>query len=514
MLYRRFVSHFLAGTSIVALTVSSFFVTPTAATPKDETTKVEFERETALVEIVVPDRKAVEDLVVKGFDLTGYVSDRNGQLEVQAVVTEADIEMLKLKGYKVTVIQTGEEGKKLLRQQEQTDKQKRQLAQQADNVKVFRADYFKNHSGLFLYLEVKSSAGPNTTMTAEWIDGKGNKQTVTMTRKIDAGEYLYHYVLMDIESVPENVVITTNQGGKVETGLKEWIGDGTPAGDDYFSDFVDKYMTPTEVTERIEQLAEDFPELAEIVVLPEKTNGYRRKAQVTIGSVVNSAIVLTSKAWGHEGGNDITVDIKAPKSGDSALGVELEGSHLTVNLGNNSTSDAVVKAINDKAGNLVTAARYRNSNGTDIVQPQSDIKLTDNLKAPKEVSRDPFEVKAIRIGKVRDGSKPGVLGYSQEHAREWVTPLVSVETAERLLRNYHTDENTKKLVDNLDIFIVPSVNPDGGHYSFYDYNSQRRNLTNHCGPEASDPAYRNSWGVDLNRNYKIGTVWDGWIGGS
>ncbi|WP_313430501.1 hypothetical protein, partial [Siminovitchia terrae] len=70
MLYRRFVSHFIAGTSIVALTLSSFFVNPTAAAPKEETTKVEFERETALVEIVVPDRKAVEDLVIKGFDLT------------------------------------------------------------------------------------------------------------------------------------------------------------------------------------------------------------------------------------------------------------------------------------------------------------------------------------------------------------------------------------------------------------------------------------------------------------
>lgn len=134
-----------------------------------------------------------------------------------------------------------------------------------------------------------------------------------MTRKIDAGEYLYHYVLTDIDSVPENVVITTNQGGKAETGLKEWIGDGTPAHDEYFSDFVDKYMTPTEVTERIEQLAEDFPELAEIVALPEKTNGYRRKAQATVGSVVNSAFVLTSKAWGHEGGNDITVDIRPSK---------------------------------------------------------------------------------------------------------------------------------------------------------------------------------------------------------
>ncbi|WP_144460836.1 M20/M25/M40 family metallo-hydrolase [Siminovitchia fortis] len=514
MSYRRFVSHFLTGTSIVALTVSSFFVNPVEAAPKEDATKVEFERKAALVEIVVPDRKAVEDLVVKGYDLTGYVSDRNGQLEVQAVLTEADIEVLKLKGYKVTVIQTAEEGEKLLRQQEQTEKQKRQPAQQEDKIKVFRADYFKNQSGLFLYLEVKSSAGPDVGMTAEWTDGKGNKQTATMTRKIDAGEYLYHYVLTDIDSVPENVVITTNQGGKAETGLKEWIGDGTPADDEYFSDFVDKYMTPTEVTERIEQLAEDFPELAEIVALPEKTNGYRRKAQATVGSVANSAFVLTSKAWGHEGGNDITVDIRPSKSVNAALEVMVEGSHLTVNLGNNSTSDAVIKAINEKAGDLVTATRYRNSNGTGIVQPQSNIKLTDNLRAPKEVSRDPFEIKAIRIGKVRDGSKPGVLGYSQEHAREWVTPLVAVETAERLLRNYHTDEKTRKLVDNLDIFIVPSMNPDGGHYSFYDYNMQRRNLTNHCGPEASDPAYRNSWGVDLNRNYKIGSVWDGWIGGS
>ncbi|RST72740.1 M20/M25/M40 family metallo-hydrolase [Siminovitchia acidinfaciens] len=514
MSYRRFVSHFLAGTSIVALTVSSFFVSPIAATPKEETTEVEFERKTTLVEIVVPDRKAVEDLVVRGFDLTGYVSDRNGQLEVQAVLTDADIEMLKIKGYKVTVLQTAEEGEKLLRQQEQTEKQKQQLAQQADTVKVFRADYFKNQSGLFLYLEVKSSAGPNTVMNAEWTDEKGNKRTASMTRKVDAGEYLYHYVLTDINSVPENVVISTNQGGKVETGLTEWIGDGTPADDDYFSDFVDKYMTPTEVTERIEQLAEEFPELAEIIVLPEKTNGYRRKAQVTIGSVVNSAIVLTSKAWGHEGGNDITVDIRTPKSVNSTLDVTVDGKNIMVDLGRNSTSAEVIAAINEKAGDLVSATRYRTSNGTGVVQPQSNIKLTDNLRAPKEVSRDPFEVKAIRIGKVRDGSKPGVLGYSQEHAREWVTPLVTVETAERLLRNYHTDENTKKLVDNLDIFIVPSVNPDGGHYSFYDYNSMRRNMTNHCGPEASDPAYRNSWGVDLNRNYKIGTVWDGWIGGS
>jgi hypothetical protein len=65
------------------------------------------------------------------------------------------------------------------------------------------------------------------------------------------------------------------------------------------------------------------------------------------------------------------------------------------------------------------------------------------------VSRSPS---AIRIGKHRKGSKTGVLAYSQEHAREWVTPLVVVETADRLLRNYRNDAATRRLVDDLDIF--------------------------------------------------------------
>lgn len=75
---------------------------------------------------------------------------------------------------------------------------------------------------------------------------------------------------------------------------------------------------------------------------------------------------------------------------------------------------------------------------------------------------------------VRD---PGVLAYSQEHAREWVTPLVALETAERLLRDYGTDPQTTDLVDNLDIFIVPSVNPDGTNVSMWDDMFQRKNST-------------------------------------
>jgi Zinc carboxypeptidase/Chitobiase/beta-hexosaminidase C-terminal domain len=130
--------------------------------------------------------------------------------------------------------------------------------------------------------------------------------------------------------------------------------------------------------------------------------------------------------------------------------------------------------------------------------------------------------------------------YCQQHAREWATPLTCLETAEQLLRNYATDRRTRELVDNLDIFILPSSNPDGAHYSMYNFTQQRRNLTNHCvvgGQEtddpfaadfwqartnpgdgqpytAIDPAARNAWGVDLNRNNTVGTIFDGYIGAS
>jgi hypothetical protein len=119
----------------------------------------------------------------------------------------------------------------------------------------------------------------------------------------------------------------------------------------------------------------------------------------------------------------------------------------------------------------------------------------------------------LRIGKQRDGSKVGVFIYCQQHAREWVTPITCLETAERLLRNYAIDPQTRELVDNLDVFIVPSVNPDGAHYSMYDNNNQRRNLVNRCLPDTfQDPLARHFIGVDLNRNNTIGSFFDGFAG--
>ena len=153
------------------------------------------------------------------------------------------------------------------------------------------------------------------------------------------------------------------------------------------------------------------------------------------------------------------------------------------------------------------------------MQPGAVSPLSDLLRAPSTFPRGPQDQYMLRIGKVRDGSKVGVFLYCQEHGNEIATSGVCLETAERLVRNYGTDAQTTALVDNLDIFIIPQINGDGATHSLYDSN-RRTNLSNHCEDtvkfpsKETDPASRNSWGVDMNRNFQDGSVFDGFQGAS
>jgi hypothetical protein len=237
---------------------------------------------------------------------------------------------------------------------------------------------------------------------------------------------------------------------------------------------------------------------------------------------------MSSAAWGHEGGNDITVEFVNRPGADLPLSVEVTGKAVRVLLAKDaagalaSTAAQVAAAIEAGSGGLIDRAHpYRTNTGTGIVQPTTvPVALTDFLDQKRtgapagEVPRGPNTVRALRIGKFRDGSKPGVLIQANDHAREWVPITITLETAERLVRNYATDPETKKIVDNTDLFLIPSNNPDGANYSFYNFASQRRNMTNHCPDDNADPGRRNAWGVDLNRNYSYASGRDGYDGAS
>jgi Zinc carboxypeptidase len=379
--------------------------------------------------------------------------------------------------------------------------------------------------------------------------------------------YIEHRILIRIGDIgtgpaaPTRIRIGSSTGATLEGAVTVWLGGGLPPhAPGYMSDFTTRYMDPTEVKARFEALAAEFPNIAQIVPLPYETNGYQRKAQATMAGTTppgsspagataqSQAVILTSRAWGHEGGNEITAEFLNPGVASSALSVGVIGNDISVSLGTDangalsSTAAQVIEAINAHPGAsaLVVALTYRGNAGADFVQPRVKVNLSDFLAAPGHVERGPFEQNVLRIGKRRDGSKTGVFLYCQQHAREWATPLTCLETAEQLLRNYAIDDTTHKLVDNLDIFVLPSSNPDGSHYSMYDFSQQRRNMTNHCvnggkvtdDPFAAnywtprinpstglpytntDPASRNLWGVDNNRNNTVGTIFDGCIGAS
>ncbi|MEV4755894.1 M14 family zinc carboxypeptidase [Micromonospora sp. NPDC049559] len=486
----------------------------------------------ALMRIVVPDQAAVDRLNDMGVDLVEYKKPVAGGLEVHAVLSPQESQQLRALGIDVRDpiadqrdYAAGQAERRAAIAENAVD------AAETDTLTPLRAESFTSiDKQRFLSVEVKSSAGDaETVLTATWDAGRGTAPdsggTATLARFTDAGQYMYHRFdePLAVDARPTKVTITSSRGGSVTVPVTEWLGEPRKSPNPhYVSDFVDHYMDPTEVTDRITSLARQFPRIAQVIDLPYQTNGYRRAAQAQFGTAPASTLYVTSKAYGSEGGNDVSVALTQPAAAGAPLTVSVAGKAVTVNLATDaagavsSTAAQVVAALNAEpaAAALLTAATYRGNAGTGAVAAAPATRLSDNLKAPESVSRKPFQMKALRIGKKRDGSKVGVFLYCQEHAREWVTPLVCVETAERLLRNYARDPKTRKLVDDLDIFILPTVNPDGAHYSFYDYNMQRKNMTNYCAASAADPASRNSWGVDLNRNFSVGSLFDGYSGAS
>jgi hypothetical protein len=77
---------------------------------------------------------------------------------------------------------------------------------------------------------------------------------------------------------------------------------------------------------------------------------------------------------------------------------------------------------------------------------------------------------------------------AQHHAREVMTAEIAKDMIDYLTSRYATDPQVQRWVDNIDIVVVPSVNPDGALYVFQHDNMWRKNRHPTCA-------------VDVNRNY-------------
>ncbi|GIF47134.1 chitobiase/beta-hexosaminidase-like protein [Asanoa ferruginea] len=534
----------LALLALPALLVSSVLVANPSAgadpvAPTAGRSQLEDEDQARSVRIELTGSAMLDKVNDAGFDIEHGLTRVPNGIEGEAMVTTDQVAELKALGVKILADGEGFQWPEAADGGLTASFGARSVAPltHADTVRVVRADWFTTKGQGFLYVEARTTEGqqadPIVGMQLENDSGKATPwgYARTMSRFVDSGQYMFHRNLFKLATRPHEIRVTSSTGGVAIGTVSDWLEGAPPPlteNQGYKSNFVNSYQNPQQLYARAEQIAEQYPDIAEIIYLPNRTNGYQRKAQATIGGTGESAVVVDSAAWGHEGGNDITVEFVDRPGADLPLGVEVTGKAIRVLLAKDangalaSTATEVSTALETQSQGLVDRAHpYRTNVGTGIVAATTaPVALTDFLDqkrvgAPEgEVPRGPKTIPVLRIGKHRDGSRPGVLIQAQDHAREWVPATTSLESAERLVHNYKTDKETKKIVNDTDVFFILSNNPDGANYSFYNNASQRRNMTNHCPDANDDPARRNSWGVDLNRNYRVGSGFDGYDGAS
>jgi Zinc carboxypeptidase/Chitobiase/beta-hexosaminidase C-terminal domain len=583
---------------LLAISVIALAITGGAAAQADEG-GINLSVDDSLVEVTVASKAAAIQLQEGADDFGVEFNDHylrqndDGTFTVTVFASQAELDALAAAGYEIgTTLQGPSASFESLSEMNSARALEAKSGEAAlgdppviaddDELVILRADYFENYAGRYLSVEAKDRQGAaapsgstyvGPAVSVSWNTGAGTPidqgprpMNVNIDSDTTPDTYIEHRILIRIGNIgegagaPTKIRLGSSTGASLEGDVSTWLGSGVPpAVPGYLSDFTTRYMDPTEVRARFFELADEYSNIAELVTVPYKTNGYQRKAQANMagttlpGSSVptalqGGAVVLTSRAWGHEGGNLITAEFLNPGAPNAPLTVGMIGNDLSVSLATDatgalsSTAAQVVAAINAHAGAnaKLVALTYRGNAGAGIVQARPKVNLSDFLNAPAHVQRGQFEISVLRIGKRRDGKNTGVFLYCQQHAREWATPLTCLETAEQLLQNYALDPNIKRLVDNLEIFILPSSNPDGSHYSMYDFSQQRRNMTNHCvngGKVTDDPfaanfwtprinpssglpytntdaASRTAWGVDNNRNNTVGTLFDGYIGAS
>ena len=150
----------------------------------------------------------------------------------------------------------------------------------------------------------------------------------------------------------------------------------------------------------------------------------------------------------------------------------------------------------------------------DIVASHPELAKLEDIgdSYEKTIGKGGYDIWVLKISDNVDmeEDEPEVFFMANMHAREIITPEVIIYFMHYLIDNYGTDGYVTHLVNNRQIWLCPTFNPDGHEYVFSGENCAnhndpmlwRKNKHDNNNDGQFDPG---SDGVDLNRNF--GYMW-------
>ncbi len=249
---------------------------------------------------------------------------------------------------------------------------------------------------------------------------------------------------------------------------------------------------------------------AQIQVAPAPHVRYdgHKAVRVTINTVreFNTAMALTDDVWSHREGIGGPIDMRMSPEQFAAL----------------QQTNLQVVVLDDNIQDDIDAERARLANNAPW-QPGADGTFFDDFRTYDEhraflqnlANQYPNLAQMIVVGQSLEGrdifgiritgpgsvaNRPAAFYNAAQHAREWATPPIIAWIADQLLTNYATDCRIKQLVDQVDFYLVPIVNPDGYVWTWGPDRMWRKN-------RRPPPVGSTCVGVDTNRNW--GYQWGG-----
>lgn len=123
------------------------------------------------------------------------------------------------------------------------------------------------------------------------------------------------------------------------------------------------------------------------------------------------------------------------------------------------------------------------------------VNVTQTYGAPRTWDGNDIFVIKISDNVAVEEDEPAVFIMANLHSNEINTNVVALTAIEELTTKYATDPSIRAVVDDNEIFIAPTWNPDGLDHVHFVGNNWRKNRRPNGG---------GSFGVDLNRNWSAG----------